>query len=70
MASRLVVRRYSVRSLWPAGSFQRLERHHYIGPLRVWVTVVDSEDVPPWAAIQLGALGYTDWVSRFSEHIK
>ncbi len=44
--------------------YQVLERVTRILGIAVWVSEVDREDVPSWAAIQSGALGFTDWKSR------
>jgi hypothetical protein len=30
---------------------------------------IDKEEIPPWALIQLGSLGWTEWVSKFSDHL-
>jgi hypothetical protein len=66
ISSRLVVRRYSRPDF---SGVQRLERHTFLLGVLVRVEVLDTEKVPAWAAIQSGALGYTDWRSRFAEHI-
>lgn len=36
----------------------------------IWKRVVDTEEVPMWAVIESGALGYTEWKSKFAEHMR
>ena len=68
MASRIEVRRYRRRGEF--GSVQELQRRRYLFGICVCIQKLDSEEVPAWAEIQLGALGYTDWQSKFAEHIR
>lgn len=62
----MITTTYCVRR-WTRQDFsgvQQLERVTRVFGMTVWVAVIDSEPVPSWAAIQLGALGYTEWKSR------
>lgn len=52
------------------GGFQQLLKEWRVFGVKVWTTEIDREDVPEWAAIQSGCLGSTEWVSKFSEHIR
>jgi hypothetical protein len=47
------------------GGTQYLLRQWRVFGVLVWTQVVDTEEVPAWAEIQLGALGSTDWRSKF-----
>lgn len=48
-------------------SVQVLERVTFWRGITIWVAEVDREVVPTWASIQRGALGYTDWRSKFAD---
>lgn len=37
--------------------------------ITIWRRVLDREAVPNWASIQMGALGFTTWRSKFAEYI-
>lgn len=67
--TRIEVRRYSEPGRWPFGDRQELQRRYFLLGICIWYSVIDVESIPPWAVIQLGALGYTDWVSRFAAYI-
>lgn len=64
-----VVQRYSRRGQWPHGSYQELQRRFYLGRFCVWTRVLDREDIPAWAVIQVGTLGSTDWRSKFAAYL-
>ena len=51
------------------GGFQQLLKEWRLFGVNVWTTEVDREDVPAWAEIQLGALGSTEWRSKFAAYI-
>jgi hypothetical protein len=34
---------------------------------RVWSRILDYEDVPAFASIQLSTVGYTEWESKFAK---
>lgn len=50
--------------------YQVLYKVWKIFNVKIWFSEVDREDVPGWAYIQYGALGYTDWKSKFQEYFK
>lgn len=66
--TKMEVRRYRNPHEW--GSIQKLERATYVFGKCVYRKVLDEEEVPSWAEIQKGSLGYTDWVSKFSDYIR
>ena len=37
---------------------------------RFWKWVLDYEDVPVWASVQLATCGSTEWRSQFKDYIK
>ena len=37
--------------------------------IRIWRKVLDWEEVPVWAWVQLATVGNTEWVSKFSYYI-
>jgi hypothetical protein len=47
------------------GGVQKLEQAYYLFGFCVWRTVLDEEEVPSWAEIQVGTLGSTSWRSKF-----
>jgi hypothetical protein len=49
---------------------QYLVKQYYIGRWCIWSTVLAEEEIPDWVLIQLGALGYTTWESKFADYIK
>ncbi len=51
------------------GGYQRLLKEWRVFGVKAWTTEVDRETVPGWAEIQLGALGSTDWKSKFSAYM-
>ena len=61
------VRRYGNRREF--GSLQKLERAWRLFGVCVFRQVIDAEEVPAWAEIQTGALGSTEWRSRFAAYI-
>lgn len=63
------VRRYRRPGRWPSGDTQELQRRYFLWGICIWSRTLDVESIPPWAVIQLETLGYTDWVSRFSDYI-
>lgn len=67
LTSRTEVLRYTKR--YAFGGEQRLVRRWYLFGLRIWTTVLDTEEVPAWAEIQLAALGSTEWESKFKEYM-
>lgn len=67
LKTKMEVRRYGTPREY--GGHQRLERAWYLMGLCVWRQVIDTEEVPAWAEIQLGALGSTEWRSRFSAYM-
>jgi hypothetical protein len=68
LSSTMVVKRRNHRTEFSA--IQVLLREWRLGGLTVFTEEIDREEVPAWALIQVGALGYTDWRSKFAEHIK
>lgn len=48
---------------------QHLMRELRVLGVRVWSWEVDREEVPAWASAQSACLGFTDWRSKFAEHI-
>lgn len=68
ISSEIKVRRYSYRDQY--GGIQRLEKHYKVFGINIFTTVLDQEDFPAWAHIQVCTLGSTDWKSKFSEYIK
>lgn len=65
LTQKLEVRRYSSRRTFEG--VQQLERRWYLLGCCIWSSVLDSEEVPQWAAIQKAALGSTDWRSKFAD---
>jgi len=51
------------------GGVQRLVRVWRLFGMKVWTTVIDEEEVPAWADIESGALGSTNWRSKFYDYI-
>lgn len=47
------------------GRIQFLERVWKLGPLTLWVKEVDREEVPPHVVIEVCALGWTWWKSKW-----
>lgn len=43
---------------------QSLTKSWWVCGFPIWVSVVDSEEIPSWANIQRATLGSTDWTSR------
>lgn len=62
--TKIEVRRYGNRREF--GSLQKLERAWRLFGVCVFRQVIDTEEVPAWAEIQAGALGSTEWRSRFA----
>ena len=67
ITTEVVVRRFSDRFSFE--SEQRLTKEYRLFGLKIWSTVLDTEEVPTWASIQVGCLGYTEWISKFSKYI-
>lgn len=65
-SSKKVVR-FSSRTKWAAR--QVLYQEYRLFGVRVWRTKLDEEEVPAWALIEAGALGSTDWRSKFADVI-
>lgn len=63
-----VVRQWN--SLTDFTAVQRLYKVYTLWGFDVWKTETATADVPSWALIQVGALGYTEWKSPFSEYIR
>lgn len=61
------VRRYSRRHEF--GGYQILLKEWRVCGVKVWSQEIEREEVPGWAEIQLGALGSTDWQSKFASYI-
>jgi hypothetical protein len=61
------VRRWTNRHTYE--SRQELCRHTLIFGVCIWTRVLDTEEVPIWASIQVACLGSTDWRSKFADHI-
>lgn len=61
------VKRYSCRNEF--GGYQLLLKEWRVCGIKVWSQEIDREEVPGWAEIQLGALGSTDWRSKFASYI-
>ncbi|MDD5325894.1 MAG: hypothetical protein PHR71_11415 [Polaromonas sp.] len=62
----MITRTYRIRR-WTRQDFtglQVLEQVTRVFGFAIKVSEIDREEVPGWAAIQRGALGYTDWKSR------
>lgn len=67
ISSRLYVRRFTSKKTYEGR--QELVKEWRLFGFKIWTAVVDSEDLPSWAIIQLGALGYTHWQSKFKDYI-
>ena len=52
------------------GVKQRLVRIYRLLGVKVWTSILDEEDVPLFAVIQVATLGSTEWRSKFREYIK
>jgi hypothetical protein len=70
ISSRIQVRRISRSAGWPSRDTQELVRRYFICGMCFWTTVIDIEEIPSWAVIELVTLGFSDWQSRFAEYIK
>lgn len=66
--SEIKVWRYTSRDQF--GGIQRLEKHYKVFGIHIFTKVLDQEDFPSWAHIQLCTIGFTSWKSKFSEYIK
>jgi len=53
----------SINGGW--GRIQFLQRVWKLGPLTLWVKEIDREEVPKYAVFQAGALGFTQWKSKW-----
>jgi uncharacterized pyridoxamine 5'-phosphate oxidase family protein len=49
---------------------QYLVKTLYLFNIPYYKTIIDEEDFPSWASIELGCFGYTNWESKFKEFIK
>jgi len=67
LKTKMEVRRYGNRREF--GSLQKLERTWRLFGVCVFRQIIDTEEVPAWAEIQAGALGSTEWRSRFAAYI-
>lgn len=67
LTAKMEVRRYGNRREF--GSVQKLERAWRLFGVCVFRQIIDTEEVPAWAEIQVGALGSTEWRSRFAAYL-
>ena len=67
LKTKMEVRRYRNRREY--GGLQKLERAWRLFGVCMFRQVIDTEEVPAWAEIQAGALGSTEWRSRFAEYL-
>lgn len=51
------------------GQYQLLVKRWKFKGFTIWKKVLDREEVPSHVWISAGALGYTDWRSKFAEYI-
>ena len=54
---------------------ERREEQHLVETVRlfglpIWRRILDREEIPDWALIQIGAFGSTEWRSKFAEFIR
>jgi len=49
--------------------YQLLIKSFFLFGIKIWTTILDREEVPSWANIQIATLGSTDWKSKFKEYI-
>ena len=68
IAHTLTVRRWTNRYTFE--SRQELCRNTLFCGVRIWIRVLDTEEVPIWATIQAACLGSTEWRSKFADYIK
>lgn len=68
LTSKVRVQRWTRRNEF--GGFQQLLRDWFVFGKKVWTTEIDREDVPAWAEIQAACFGWTEWKSKFSEHMQ
>jgi|JI9StandDraft_2_1071091.scaffolds.fasta_scaffold303453_1 hypothetical protein len=67
LTASMTVRRWSSRTEF--GGIQKLLKEWRLFGIKVWTAVLDEETVPAWAEIEIGALGSTEWRSKFAEFI-
>jgi len=51
------------------GDYQILIKRWKLGGIIIWTKILDREEIPGYVLIELGALGSTEWKSRFSSYI-
>lgn len=52
------------------GTKQQLVKRWRLFGRVIWTRVLDEEDVPMFAVIEIGCLGSTNWRSKFAKYIK
>lgn len=51
------------------GQRQELVKEYRLFGLVIWTKILDTEEIPMYAQIELGVFGRTDWKSKFSAYI-